>query len=379
MTKDRDHHSLLKNLGEYFKETENGFEKLHYIKSGVLILVGASLSTGIKFLVDSKIGYGIFTILAAGILFYAFMNIEKLFRNKDKKFPIKILDHLVSEVELEKKSKDLKRKETIDKYIDNSIKALNLNTCNIYYEDDYHLCHQGLKEGISSVISDLIFKANYVLDSNLSKYSIILYFENIAIKTEKYQLGSSVRYQNHFFLLRDDVGIETEIPDDIHNSSGKTGLKHILQTQMSYSFNHNTLSRICVDINEIGHTLITSPVQAICETDIPSGLFIILADDQFELKNDIENILQIYGRIVSNWIDKYNNCVHSNFNKLKNDELGITKLINDVECEKIQCCPVQPEFLTINNNNNRPKETNEDQAVHNNGYDDSLAIAKTIT
>jgi len=337
---------LFKGLQEYFSQSEKELEILYYLKSGLLVVLGVSASATVKLLIDGSHLYAIISGILSIVLFFCFFQIERQFRRRNRSFPLTILDNLSAEDDLKKVQSDFRRKVTIDKYIDNSIKALNINTCNIYYgERDHHLCDQGLKEGLMSVINDLIYRINHVLDSASSNYTVGVYFEGIAQKTPTYYVGSEVQYSNNFFIFRDDIELSNKLPRDIHQSNQLTGITHSLQSQLSRAYNHNKFNSKCIDIKEIGHTSIVSPIQAICEADLPSGLLFIVVDDQIEIKKDLENILQIFGRIMSNWMDKYNNCVYDQFQKMKHDTLGITDLISQVECEKIQCCPVPPEAI----------------------------------
>ena len=150
---------LFRRLQEYFTQSEKELEILYYLKSGLLVALGVTASASVKLLIDGSHLYAAIGGILSIVLFFCFFQIEKQFRSRNRSFPLTILDNLTAEEDLKNVQSDFKRKVTIDKYIDNSIKALNINTCNIHYgERDHHLCDQGLKEGLMSVINDLIYR-----------------------------------------------------------------------------------------------------------------------------------------------------------------------------------------------------------------------------
>lgn len=164
--------------------------------------------------------------------------------------------------------------------------------------------------------------------------------------------------------LRDDLKIWQLIPKDMGNTSTYSGITLSIFTQILSTNRNNNFVSNCIDINEIGHTLVTSPVLSVCDGRQAAGVLFIVFPDQCEIPEDVEETIQILGRIISNWISKYNLCVIEHFEYLKaqsfTDEVDTLK--QWLESDDIDCCSVCP-----------PKEVLFEE-MKNNGHISEKAI-----
>ena len=77
--------------------------------------------------------------------------------------------------------------------------------------------------------------------------------------------------------------------------------KQALDTYNNYKF-------VIDEISDSDLKVITAPIPAVCEGEAVGVLFII-CDKCISVPSDTPNILQIFGRLTSNWINNYENCI----------------------------------------------------------------------
>jgi len=255
-------------------------------------------------------------IVCSGI--YIKLEYDRLQLEKD--FPIKILDHLNASSELEATKKDLKRKNRIDKFIAKSIEGLNNSTCPILFSPNDDICRQDLQIGLNKILQDLVQKMNYLLDIDESDFTMGVFINGYFKKIEAYQQDSKLEEFGSFVLLRDDFELEQFMPKDMTDITKSNGNILTLHKVFIQTINHSEYVTDCIDLGQIGHTIISAPIPS-CTKNSDGIIFIIHQNQEVPIQ-DLENILQIFGGITSNWISKYNSCVWDDFNRKKSQFLN---------------------------------------------------------
>jgi len=352
------------NIQDYFDHGQKESKILTNLRSVLLILFGVASTISINQFISGSNTSGTIFLLLAPLIFYFYSRINNLLVEKEEKFPIKLLDNLKAVEELDRTTKDLIRKNNIDDYLDNSITALNLNTCDIEYNTDPKICSQGLKNGLKSVLNDYVERPNYILNTDNLKFSVGLYLRNIMVEKKEYEPDFIFKPNSRFIKLRDDIGINEHLNFKLNEPINSKDISFALHTVFSDTYQHNKMKTKCIDIDEIGNTIIASPIQAVCESSEPIGIMYVIINDQIEIEGDLENINQIFGRIVSNWIDKYNECIINKYDKLRYKELGIPEEIIERDIQWKQNCisGCEDEIIDLDEETQRIV----DQAISNN-------------
>lgn len=229
---------------------------------------------------------------------------------KSSHFPNTAIDYLQAKKEMEEMTSDLNRKKTIDEYIDKSIQALNLHTCPLTSDDIDHLCDNPLDEGLGEVLCSVIQQPHYILDCSKSKFTIAIHLvwypdkKPIAGTTNRFEISHVART----IVFRDDFNIADALQDDILEDLNSEGLVYEIHNAGRDTFNHVRMKETIVHNENQKLKLITAPIPQVCEGG-KIGVLFLFCDECVCKPKDLENILLIFGRIVANWISKYEDCI----------------------------------------------------------------------
>jgi hypothetical protein len=298
---------LYTKLDKYFRHEKSDSIFITIIKSLILLVSGGYFGLTIKELnsnpqiIDIKhIG-----IVICGILSFVFIEYRRL--KKEKNFPISILNHLKATEELKNLKEKYVRKSKIYEYIDLSIQSLNSNTCPVLYsETENILCHQDLNIGLKKVLNDLVERPNYFLEVDRTKFTIGTYIKHILDKKSNTSLNPN---NEKTFIFRDDLLLTELIPDSFDQINSTELESFQIQTAMLEVLNFDKFLCKQIEINSENYTIVCSPIPNVCEDCPPEGIIFAIYKGTDNCQNDIDNVLLIFGRILSNWISKYNECI----------------------------------------------------------------------
>lgn len=321
-------------MNELYNKVENyfQFEKadstlVSLFKSILLIISGTYFGLFIKdinaTIPEYKWEHLIFSTI--GIFISMFIEYRRL--QKEKNFPVSILQHLKATEELKNLRELYSRKNKIYEYIDNSIQSLNSNTCPIVGLPENDLCHQDLNSGLIGVLSDLIERPNYFLNVDETKFSVGIYLENVNDKNSA--LGNLESIEK-FFIFRDDLNLRDLFPESLFNMDSDEEGYFQIQTCIMESIKFDKYICKKLSINNSNLTIVCSPITNVCEDCPPEGVIFTIYEEDKKCSPDMENVFQIFGRIVSNWISKYNDCIRVAKNE-KNNEVHIHKEIINLD------------------------------------------------
>jgi hypothetical protein len=307
-------------MKELFSDLQNYWDRKRQdsiyvsIARGIILLAGGLLiAHGLRIQ-----NYLVLILGLISIVFYIKLEYDKLKLEKD--FPVKILDHLNAKSDLVEVKKDLIRKNRIDKYISKSIIALNGSTCPILFAPNDEICRQNLDKGLKEILRDLIQHLNYLLDIDESDYTFGVFINGYFKTIDTYIENTKLEEFGSFVVLRDDLGLEDQMPKDLTDITKSLDNTLTLHQTFIQTINHSKFVTECIDLDQIGHRIISAPVPSCTKTC--DGIIFIIHQNQDEPIKDIENVLDIFGGIVSNWIAKYNSCVWDDFNRKKSKFLN---------------------------------------------------------
>lgn len=328
---------LLNNLNEIIDGKEEDTLMLSIIEAILLFVSGIAITYGIN---NSKTGFvigGVCTLIGFIILKYKSLS-------KTTSTAKEIVNHLITKDDYDIVKYKYQRRIKLDEYIDNSIQSLNNSTCPIISKRKADVCDQNLQEGINNVLKDFIEKPGFFLNTHEPNYSIGLLINGVFERPQDYVQGQKIQLNDEILKLRDDLNIWHLIPKNMGDTSRYSGTTLSIFTQILSTNRNNNFVTNCIDINDIGHTLVTSPVLSVCDGRQAAGVLFILFPDQCDIPEDVEETIQILGRITSNWISKYNLCVIEHFEYLKAQSLSneVDTWKQWLESEEIDCCSVCP-------------------------------------
>lgn len=308
---------LIEQLQKYHRHERN------------LSIFGQMLESVVGLIVSGVVGYMIaesvsrLTIILTILMSvtYMWLLIQRIYRNAI--FPLSALGELEAtnrEIEIREK---LEQSEIHYTYIDNAIQALNSHTCTIGlgYGGPNDLCTQNLKDGLRSALLDFISHPQNILGCHRKRFTVGIYLdtfyrspwpgEQVDMDTVD-QLMSSC-----FFTLRDDFGFEHKgnIYEDVFHDGVASGVGLSVQNTIRYAMNNNQFRIEPCDFDGENYTVLASPVPNVCEINLETGEeailggIVVICKATNDIKPEVAKVLRIFGRIVSNWVSKYEECV----------------------------------------------------------------------
>ncbi len=226
--------------------------------------------------------------------------------------PDQIFEHLDAKIELNSIKQELARKEAIDGFIDQAIKTLNSATCKISSDHDDALCESAMSDGISAVLSPLIHRTQIVLDCNTAKFAVGV------LVTHHQKSDDQPKRVTEWLILRDDVGVAQEVTEDPLSAHFSTGSTLQIRQALEIVLNENRMVERPLVIKAQSFQLVCSPIPLVCNEELSNGALWIVQECTQPPPQDVANILLIFGRIVANWISKYDECL---WNQYANQEV----------------------------------------------------------
>lgn len=294
-------------IENYFKFDKANSILITIFKSLLLLVCGGLFGVILKeYSTTGKIKTPEVYFFSIGILIYIYFETIRL--SKEKNFPISILQHLTASEQLIEVSKKNERQSKVFDFIDNSIKSLNSNTCPIAFgEASNDLCHQDLNNGLKNVINDLVERTNYFFDVDKSKFTVGVYLDNIRIKD-----GKQINEVSKGFIFKDDLNIKGYLPEDLIHFNSENDFQFRSLTKFIEAIKFSRFVSEEIQLNNKKLLLICSPIPNVCEDCPPIGLIFTVYEGCENCSTDSENVLLIYGRLLANWISKYEDCLHKN-------------------------------------------------------------------
>lgn len=298
--------NLYKKIEKYFQFEKSDTVYVTLFKSMLLLSCGGYFGLILREInsTPAVISYKHIFFFLIGILIFIYIEYRRL--KKEKNFPMTILEHLTATEDLKLLNEKYNRKTKIYDYIDNSIQSLNSNTCPVVAYPDNFLCHQELKDGLHSVLHDLIERPNYFFNIDQTKFTIGSYIEEVNDKSSPMGAMESLE---KVFTFRDDLNLTHFIPDTFLQIDSNQEEIFQIQTAIIEAIKFNKFLCKKLKFDNETYSLICSPIPNVCEDCPPDGIIYTIYQGEECCSTDSESVMLIFGRILSNWISKYNECV----------------------------------------------------------------------
>ncbi|MGN6341135.1 MAG: hypothetical protein ACTHML_09250 [Ginsengibacter sp.] len=231
--------------------------------------------------------------------------------SKEKYFSISALGELKSTSQLKETEKEVERKIIIDTYIEDAIKSLNSNTCNyIDINIDNHLCDTSIEIGLKSIFQPYFDNPQNLLDTPKAKFTVGAYLNWILkLPIDFGKIPSPPDRDFNIFIPRDDFQLRNSFDKDILKNSNLFDDAFLFQTQFLDTFKHTKFINSIILIGDKSYNFITSPIPTVCE-DGSTGVFFMIFENVGRIPDDFENLTNIFSRLFSNWLSKYNECIN---------------------------------------------------------------------
>lgn len=218
------------------------------------------------------------------------------------------------EIEALKLEKSKERNSLINDAISDTIVGLNSQTCTLHEKEDpfpeiiEKLCDKDVEDGLISILTPFASEIYAIIHGPNPLITIGAYFKSVAQEPIDGRDGPSDKPM--LFVVKDDNDIKSRIPSNLLEDTRITGDLQILQQMFETCLRNNRFVKSQIPMFLDNYSLLISPIPFACdENDTSGALFLLLRSEVFP--NDIEKIIKIFTRLLTNWMYKYNNCVYS--------------------------------------------------------------------
>jgi hypothetical protein len=299
-------------IQELYKKLENSylFDKKH---NNILALIEGAFALVAGGFIGSVISKYDTKDLTFGVIFgilFLYLSYRRI--SKENNYSVSVLGELKSTIKLEEKIKEVERKNIIDNYIDDAIKSLNSNTCNTNIFLENHLCDQSIENGLKSVYHPYFNNPQNLLDTPKAKFTTGAYINWFLNLPPNFGTSNNPPTEDkNIFIPRDDFEFRQYFIKDQLTNPDLLGLSFFFQTQFLKTFKHNCFINETLTLDDGKEfTVITAPIPTVCE-DGSLGVFFIISEKLTSIPSDFDNLCQIFGRLFSNWMSRYNECIEN--------------------------------------------------------------------
>lgn len=257
-------------------------------------LVGSALSGGLAW-----------PAWVSGLLYLLFFGV-KLYGQA--LFPASLFGELQAQEELERTKADLNRQNQIFGNVNQSIIALNKQTCSVSVSDNPRVCDEAVIDGLRDLLRPVIEHPQYLLNCDSTRFTV-------AVRVEHYsEVDDFIRADDRIYLLRDDLKLSVPLGADADGIDAledlnASGMRMKLRNALQASLNNNTFHNECIVHDDSSFSLAVGPIPLVCEVDGASGVLMIATDSELACPCDLSAVLGIYGRLIANWLSKHDECL----------------------------------------------------------------------
>ena len=299
-------------------------------------------------------GNGWKVLCLLSILLYAFLAIHRYLTSKI--YPTDFIEAIRSSMQHNTVSEQSARKTVINEAIGESLRGLNSQTCYLSEEQVFgyqriedvadKLCDQEVVDGLRVLLQPLIKNTHHLLGiADMRSTSGVFIKDIIATDAGTEQKGPIAKT----FLISDQLRLPFQIEPNIMGNPATGGLQKVKSANES-CYTGNVFETETFEEGGRLFTIVVSSVPVVCDVNESSGsLFIIVEGSHENLPSDIKETLSVFGRIIANWVDKYNQCAYGRYAreplvKLTDDNNQDYVLFTDQTYTRIWPVPAEAEL-----------------------------------
>lgn len=293
-----------------------------------------------------------FGILIFSAVVYSGLKIFKFFY--EKLFPKSLIESIENELKNENLSKGFARKSLVNEAISTSLILLNEQTCILtdkgspFFQDinevNSNMCDKDVEEGLKTLLNPMLGNIHHVLETTNSKFTIGAYLKSIATETPN---QDDVFHSPGVFVLKDELGFTFILTKELMEMDEVKGDQLVFQSFIRSSLNNNRSETNNFAQNGNEFTLVTSTIPLVCDDDFANGVLFVISEKLENVPIDLEEILNIFSRIIANWISKYDECVWSRYDskneicEVQTEEMGTLVLYSNRTWKEIPPEPIE--------------------------------------
>ena len=313
---------MVKNFEEFKHFFKGAFETMNgNIALEVIFIAALGIaSSNIEELLSA---WGFVIILSIIVLIITYYRRFNFLR----KFPHSLVESVQRDVEqkdlelrISEFEKEKERMIVITNSISDTIGGLNDHTCTLNAKIDpleevtEKLCDSDVKEGLIKILSPFLKEIYSIVQSHSVKITLGVFFEELAQdlrNKENWEYALPI-----LTIIKDENNLETQIPSDIMRNKNASGDLLKLQQILETCVRNNRFVNTENDLFGESFKIAASPIPLACNEKYSSGSSLIIIRGAI-FPNDLDRIMMIFNKILSNWVYKYNQCVYSRSSEIQ--------------------------------------------------------------
>lgn len=270
-------------------------------------------------------------ILVLSIILYAAIQIFKMFNHK--LFPDKATSVISESYELTKYKEQNTRKDIINDSFTRTLIVLNNTTCEYLNEElSNQLIKKSIEDGLRSLLKNFTSNLNTILEIDKSSYTVGAYLKGLMIMPQAsnpLQAGEKIPSMDGVFIIEDSLNVEQIcIPKELMTTSQHPDCVIDIKGNIQKSLNKKGFHSGTFKEGSCNYTISCNFVPVYCNEEEEAGCLFIVSEALGKIPYDLKSILDVYCRIISNWMVSRENCV---FNKV------------NFQFRQFGCCPPMEE------------------------------------
>lgn len=296
---------------------------VHFIEILIVALLGIASSNFIdkavtaEGVVNSNINSNWCYILILSIVLYAAIKVFYLFHHK--LFPDKATKSITESYELTKYREQNTRKDIINDSFTRTLVVLNNTTCEYLNEElSNELIQKSIEDSLRSVLKDFISNLNTILEIDNSKYTVGAFIKGLLVMpnaANPIKQGEAIPSIDGVFIIEDSLNVEEIcIPKALMTTSQHPDCVVDIKSNIQKSLNKKGFHSGTFKEGKCNYTINCNFIPVYCNEEEEAGCLFIVSEALEEIPYDLKSILDVYCRIISNWIVSRENCVYNKIN-----------------------------------------------------------------
>lgn len=254
-------------------------------------------------------------ILFFSIILYTAIQLFKLYNHT--LFPDKATCAITESYELTKFREQNTRKDIINDSFSRTLVVLNKTTCD-YLNDNlsYELIHKSIEDGLRNVLKNFISNLNTILEIDKSKYTVGVYLKGVLIMPQTsnpVKEINSIPSTDGVFIIEDSLNVEQIcIPKELMTTSQLPDCVVDIKGNIQKALNKKGFYSGTFKEGNCNYAINCNFIPVYCNEEEAKGCLFIISEALVEAPYDLNSILDVYCRIISNWVVNLENCVLSN-------------------------------------------------------------------
>lgn len=293
--------SIVKRLEIFAKTINSAIIGVTVFEAIIVMFIGVVSNTVTT---DNKLvnTYSFCALIILALVYIFLLTIRTIYTVN---YPGSITNELKSERELQELRGEAERKNTINDFLVQTMQRLNGQTCSLNIGDDTHLCDGGISKGVRDLIEPIIDNTFFLLNTVNTKFTVGLYLDGYS------SMDTPNHWESGLITIDDKLDKRHHLPKELINIAGVNGEALEIQTAIRQSFNNQQFVFKSYESEGESFSIICSNMPVACNENDGLGVLFIISKNLNVLPSDLSTHLKIFGRVIANWVYRYNECVNN--------------------------------------------------------------------